>query len=104
VSTIVTVWMQGDPDRFEAVAAENEDTLREIRDRAVEAGVIAHRVYGSAGQIMMIDEWPDPETFERFFESIEDDLAPLLEAVGLQGEPAVNVWRKLDSRDEYGWD
>jgi quinol monooxygenase YgiN len=104
MSTIVTIWLRADPDRFEQLAAENEAKLQEIRDRAVEAGVIAHRFYGSPGQIMVIDEWPDAERFQGFFASVQDDIAPLFEQLGVTDEPGITFWRKLDSRDEVGWE
>jgi len=102
MSVIVTISFPGDPDRLEAVAAENEQKLQDIRERAIAAGVIAHRFYGSEGQIMVIDEWPDAESFENFFGGIQDDIAPMMEQIAT-AEPVVSVWRKLDSRDEYGW-
>ena len=103
MSVIVTVWIQGDPEKLEQYASEHQDELQGIADRAKAAGVIAHRFYGADGQIMVIDEWPDAESFQGFFGSIQDDIAPLMEAAGVQNEPAVNVWRKLETHDEVGW-
>ena len=103
MSVIVTVWIQGDPEKLEQYAAEHQDELQAISKRGQEAGAIAHRFYGSDGQIMVIDEWPDAESFQRFFGSIQDDIVPLMEAAGVQSEPAVNVWRKLETHDEVGW-
>jgi hypothetical protein len=104
MSVIVTIWLQGDPEKFEQYAAENKDKLGAISDRAVEAGVIAHRFYGSDGQLMVIDEWPNAQSFQGFFGSIQEDIAPMMEAAGVQSEPAVNFWRKLETYDEIGWD
>lgn len=104
MSVIVTVWIQGDPEQLEQYAAEHEDELRGIADRAKAAGVIAHRFYGSDGQIMVIDEWPDAESFQGFFQSIQDDIVPMMQAVGAQNEPGVNFWRKLETHDDVGWD
>jgi len=103
MSVIVTVWFQGDPEKLEQHAAENQGALQAISERAKEAGVIAHRFYGSDGQVMVIDEWPDKESFQSFFQSIQEDIAPIMQAVGAQGEPGVNFWRKLDTHDEVGW-
>ena len=104
MSTIVTIWFRADPETFEQVAAENEALLQEIRDRAVEAGVMAHRFYGSPGQIMVVDEWPDAESFQGFFAGVQGDIAPLFEQLGVTEEPGITFWRKLDSRDEVGWE
>jgi hypothetical protein len=53
---------------------------------------------------MVVDEWPDPESFQRFFSSVEDQVAPMMAAGGITEEPAVSFWRKLDTHDDYGWD
>jgi quinol monooxygenase YgiN len=105
MSVIVTMRLQGDPQKLEEHAAANADEMRAIADRAQEHGVIAHRFYGSdSGELLVIDEWPDGDSFHRFFEQERDRIAPMMEAAGITGHPDVTVWRKLDSRDEVGWD
>ena len=62
MSVIMTLRVHGDPKELERRAAANPDAIRAISDRAEAHGVIAHRFYGSEdGEIMVIDEWPDPE-------------------------------------------
>jgi hypothetical protein len=95
----------GDASALEQRAAEKPDEMRAIADRAKEHGLIAHRFYGSEdGQIMVIDEWPDAESFQQFWESTRSEIEPLMSGIGMTGEPEVNFWRKLESRDEVGWD
>ena len=71
--------------------------------RAKDRGVIAHRFYGADGQILVVDEWPDPE------------LRGLLPAGAVEhradhgrgrshGEPKVAFWRKLETGDDVGSD
>jgi quinol monooxygenase YgiN len=104
MSVIVTLRMKGDPNKLEEVAAGRPDTLREIADRAKERGVIAHRFYGSDdGEIMVIDEWPDAESFQTFFQEQQERIGPLMQEVGIQAEPEITFWRKLESHDEIGW-
>ena len=103
MSVIVTVWVMGDPDKVEEVAAENPEKMRSIADRAEEHGLIAHRFYGTEGQVMVIDEWPDPESFQAFFSSAQGEIGELMGKAGIQGEPQVRFWRKLDTHDEVGW-
>ena len=103
MSVIMTFRVAGDPDKLEQLAAEKGDVLRGIADRAKEAGVIAHRFYGSDGQIMVVDEWPDPESFHRFFEAERAEIEPMMQQVAT-GEPEITFWRKLDTRDDIGWD
>jgi quinol monooxygenase YgiN len=105
MSVIVTIRMSGDPAKLEEFAATNEDTIRGIAERAKGYGVIAHRFYGSDdGQIMVIDEWPDAESFQTFFGESASEIQPMLQQVGVTSEPEVTVWRKLDTRDDVGWE
>lgn len=104
MSVIVTLRMSGDPRKLEEHAASNAEQMRGIADRAQEHGVIAHRFYGSdGGQILVIDEWPDAESFHRFFEQQQDQIGPMMQSAGISGQPEVTVWRKLESHDEVGW-
>ena len=67
MSVIMTLRFAGDPEKLEQLAAENADMIRGISQRAQERGAIAHRFYGSDGQVMVVDEWPDPESFQAFY-------------------------------------
>ena len=103
MSVIMTLRIKGDPQKLEQLAAEDPDRLRAIADRAKEFGVIAHRFYGSEGEIMVADEWPDAESFQRFFESVNAEVGALMQESGVTEEPEVRFWRKLESHDEIGW-
>jgi quinol monooxygenase YgiN len=104
MSVIMTLRMKGDPKKLEAIAAENPDRVRAIADRAAEHGVIAHRFYGSNdGQMMVIDEWPDEQSFQTFFESEAPNIQPLMQDSGVESEPEVTFWHKLETHDEVGW-
>jgi len=103
VSVIMTLRVSGDPDKLEQLAAESADTIRGISERAQAAGVIAHRFYGSDGEIMVVDEWPDAESFQRFFAAEQDAIGPMMEQIGA-GEPEITFWRKLETGDDVGWE
>jgi hypothetical protein len=99
----MTLRISGDPDKMEQLAQENPDAIRGISERAQAAGVIAHRFYGCEGQIMVVDEWPDPESFHRFFEAEQANIGPMMEQIGA-GEPEITFWRKLETGDGVGWE
>jgi hypothetical protein len=103
MSVIMTFRVAGDPSKLEQLAGEKGDVLRAISDRAKEQGLIAHRFYGADGQIMVIDEWPDPESFQRFFESQRGEIEPMMQQVAT-GEPEITFWHKLETNDEVGWE
>lgn len=104
MSVIMTLRLQADPQKFQEVATQDPDRLLEITERAKQHGVIAHRFYGSEdGQVLVIDEWPDPESFQRFFEESRPQIEPLMGESGVTSEPEVTFWRKLETGDDVGW-
>jgi hypothetical protein len=103
VSVIMTLRFTGDPDKLEQIAAEQGDMLRGISARAQERGVIAHRFYASGDQIMVVDEWPNPESFQEFFAAEEANIGPLMAQVATS-EPEITFWRKLETGDDVGWE
>ena len=102
MSVIMLQWATGDPRRFEEYVAQNPEGIPEIVAIAKEHGLIAHRFYGSEGQILIADEWPDEESFVRFAEAAQSRIEPMFEAVGATFE-APTFWRKLETHDEVGW-
>ena len=102
MSVIVTVEMTADANEFEEKFAANVDAGA-ILEQAKQHGVIAHRFYGSDDRVMVVDEWPDAESFQRFFQGTPE-VGSSLAAAGVTGEPKVTVWRKLETHDEHGWD
>jgi quinol monooxygenase YgiN len=103
VSVIMTLRVSGDPDKLEQLAGENGDMIRRIAERAKSHGLIAHRFYGSEGQIMVVDEWPDAGSFQAFFESEQETIGPMMEQVATS-EPEITFWRKLETGDDVGWE
>jgi hypothetical protein len=105
MSVIMTMKLNGDPRRVEEIAAQDPERMRSIAERAKDNGVMAHRFYGSEdGTILVVDEWPDPESFQRFFEAERPQIEPLMQEAGISGEPEITFWRKLETNDEVGWD
>jgi hypothetical protein len=46
---------------------------------------------------MVIDEWPDAESFRRFFRS-QTEIPRLMQEGGAQDAPEIAIYRKLDTR------
>ena len=103
MSVIMTLRVSGDPAKLEQMAAANPDVISGISERAKGHGLIAHRFYGSEGQIMVVDEWPDAASFQAFFAAEEAAIGPMMEQVATS-EPEITFWRKLDTRDDVGWE
>jgi hypothetical protein len=104
MSVIMTLRVKGDPEKLESIAADDPRRMRDIADRAEAHGAIAHRFYGGEGQILVIDEWPDAESFQAFYEESTSEIERLMGDAGVTSEPEVNFWRKLESHDEIGWE
>jgi len=105
MSVIMTLRIKGDANKLEAQAAADPGAIRAIAEHAKTAGLIAHRFYGSEdGQIMVVDEWPDPGSFQKFFEASRAQIEPLMASVGATAEPEITFWRKLETHDDVGWD
>jgi hypothetical protein len=105
MSVIMTFRVEGDPRKLEELAADDPEKLPAIAERAKEAGIIAHRFYGSDdGWIMVVDEWPDEQSFLSFFESQRSEIEPAMAEVGVSGEPEIRFWRKLATNDDIAWD
>jgi hypothetical protein len=104
MSVLVTLYVRGDATKLEQLAADDPNRMRSISDSAKKHGVIAHRFYATDdGDIMVVDEWPDRESFNTFFEGAQAEIGPLMQEAGVTSEPAVRFWRKLETGDDVGW-
>jgi hypothetical protein len=103
MSVIVTIRVSGDPGSFEQQAAGSADAIGRIMDVAKRHGLIAHRWYGADGQYMAVDEWPDRDSFNAFFNEAQPEIGPLMQAAGVTSPPDVTFWRPLHLGDEVGW-
>jgi hypothetical protein len=103
MSVIMTLRTKGDAAELERRAKANPGALSDIIEAATRHGLIAHRFYGTDDEIMVCDEWPDPPSFQRFFDEMSSTIEPLMKEVGAQGPPEVTFWRQLDTGDEVGW-
>ena len=103
MSVIMTLRVTGDPKALEQMAQADPEKLQRIVAAAKARGLIAHRFYGSEGKIMVIDEWPDAESFQAFFSEMESEIGPMMQAVATS-EPEIVFWTKLDTGDDVGWE
>jgi hypothetical protein len=103
MSVIVTLRLSGDPAVFEQQAAAQGEAIGRIMEVARSHGLIAHRWYGADGEFMAVDEWPDAESFQAFFDEAQPDIGPVLQGAGVTSPPTVTVWRKLETDDAVGW-
>ena len=105
MSVIMTLELTGDPKGLEQFAGQNREKMQAVLAAAKQHGLIAHRFYGSddGGRLMVLDEWPDRQSFESFFQEQESQIRPMMEAAGATAEPEASFWHQLATKDEYGW-
>src|SRR6266700_5993412 len=104
MSVIMTLQVAGDPKALEQFTSDNTDKAQVIIEAARHHGLIAHRFYGSddGGRLMVLDEWPDRQSFESFFREQESQIRPMMEAAGATAE-SPSFWNQLATHDEFGW-
>ena len=105
MSVIMTVQVAGDPKALERFASDNKEKMQAILGAAKRHGLIAHRFYGSddGDSLMVLDEWPDRQSFESFFQEQAGEIGPMFEAAGVSSQPEPKVWNELATIDAYGW-
>ena len=53
--------------------------------------------------MMVLDEWPDRQSFESFFREQESEIGPMMEAAGVTSQPEPICWQELATHDAFGW-
>jgi quinol monooxygenase YgiN len=101
MSVLMTLRVKGDPAKLEELAASRPEVLREISARGQEYGVEYHRFYANGDEIMVVDLWPDAESFQRFF-AASPEIPEFMQQVGVTSEPEITFYRQLETGDDIG--
>ena len=97
MSVLMTLRVSGDPKEIESTPP---DVLQAVIDRAKQNGLISHRFYGTDREVLVVDEWPDEASFQKFFEE-SPEVADMMERAGA-GQPEITFWKHLDVKDDVG--
>lgn len=91
-----------DPARFEEVANSDPERIKAISERGRAAGAIHHRFFANVdgGEILVVDEWPDKESFLGFFGN-SPDIGQMMGEAGVTEQPVPVFWRELDTPDKF---
>jgi hypothetical protein len=105
LSVMMTLQVTGDPKAQEHLTSENTNKLQDVLAAAKRHGLIAHRYYGSddGSSVMVLDEWPDRQSFESFFQEQESEIGPMFASAGVTSQPEPKYWRELATHDAFGW-
>jgi hypothetical protein len=100
MSVFMILRVQGDPNTLEQYASGNAEMMRQIAEAGRAGGAIHHSFAGGDNEIIVIDEWPDEASFQRFFDT-QPDIPRLMQEGGATGAPQISFYRKLDTGDEF---
>ena len=98
MSVLMTLRVSGDSKGIEATPQE---TLDAIVARAKEHGLISHCFWGNGSEIFVVDEWPDQESFQTFFDA-SPEIPQMMQAAGVTSEPTIEFWSPLAVNDRVG--
>ena len=96
MSVLMTMRMKADADKVEN---QDRSTLTAVMDKAKQHGLISHHFYAQDDEVMIVDEWPDQASFERFFASAPE-IRDIMASADAQ-PPEVTFWRHLNTGDDY---
>jgi hypothetical protein len=91
-----------DATGLEKASQEHSDLMKGIAERAQGRGALHHDFYEGDGEVLVVDEWENPEAFQGFYEAEGANIGQLMQAAGAQGTPAPPTFhRKLSLGDEF---
>lgn len=101
MSVIAMLRIKGNPADLERYAAgPGGELMRRIGEAGKAAGAVSHRFVGGDGEMFVIDEWPDEQTFQKFFAD-QPEIADVMRDGGAQGPPQISFYRVLDTPDQF---
>ena len=101
MSVLMLFRVAGDARRLEELAQQRREVLSAIAAKAKTYGLIRHRFFGTDDEIIVVDEWPTAEDFQRFFDD-SPEIQQMMGSVGVTGEPTITFARALATGDEVG--
>ena len=102
MSVMMGLRVSVDPKRFEEAMTSDPDRVTRISKRARDYGAIHHRIYANeaGGEVLVVDEWPDADSFLKFFED-SSDIGEMMGEAGVTASPELAFWRELDIPDKF---
>ncbi|HKT02607.1 MAG TPA: hypothetical protein VJT31_24010 [Rugosimonospora sp.] len=101
MSVMVVLRIPGNPADLERYAAgPGGEVMERIAEAGKAAGAIHHTFAGGDSEVLVIDEWPDEQSFQAFFAS-QTEIADVMRDGGAQGPPEVSFYRKLATPDQF---
>jgi hypothetical protein len=98
---VMVLRVKGNPADLERYAAgPGGEVMRRIAEAGKAAGAVRHTFAGGADEVLVIDEWPDEQTFQSFFAG-QPEIADVMREGGAQGAPEISFYRVLSTPDQF---
>jgi hypothetical protein len=101
MSVLMTLRVKADPKKLEAMVAADPKRLSVVADKGKTAGATYHRFYATDDEVLVVDEWPDEQTFHTFFGGTPE-IPQIMAEAGVTEQPTITFYRKLELNDDIG--
>lgn len=101
MSVLMTMRVKADAKKLEELYAKDKEFFAKVSDKGKTMGATFHRFYATGDEVLVVDEWPDEESFQSFFGSTPE-IPEVMAAAGVTEQPTVTFWRELDLGDHIG--
>jgi len=98
MAVVVLARMKVDPASFKKVHDARSDDFRAVMAQAQKAGVLHHRFILGDGEVVIIDDWPSAEAFQKFFDNAT--VASLMQDAGVEGPPEISFYESIETVDQ----
>jgi heme-degrading monooxygenase HmoA len=101
MSVLITIKFAVSGETMQKVAVDNAALMTTIIDDGRRHGTIHHQfVQDPDGSAVVVDEWPDEDSFHRFFDA-QQDIRTIMEQAGVTEPPEVRIYPVLDTPDRF---
>ena len=97
---IMILRVKADPNALERFAKANAELMNGISGAGQAAGATRHTFAAGDGEVVVIDEWPNEATFQKFFDG-HPEIPRVMQEAGAQGPPEITFYRKLDAPGQF---
>jgi quinol monooxygenase YgiN len=96
MSVVAIVRLAADENKVREVLNARAADIEKVSAAAKEAGALSHRFVSANGQVLIIDEWNDGESFTSFFGS-NKTIAEVMMAAGVTDRPNIEIYTPLEA-------
>jgi quinol monooxygenase YgiN len=100
MSVIVIGRFKADPADLKKLFAERAADFKAVAEEAKGVGALHHRFGAGDGEVIIVDEWNDAESFQKFF-GANTTIPEIMKAANVQGPPDFSFYELLDSPDIF---